>query len=480
MKKTAYLLIVLAVTALIYFRGLTNDHAWPDDFAMYIMHAENMAEDRPYADTPYVQNPLNDYVGPRAYPPGYPLLLAPVYKIFGLNLKAFKAENVVFFLLALYAVYMLVLPRIGEKGALFVVLLLAANPWSFAFRQYIYSDWAAMLFLLGGFLFWRGYRENFLMRDAALSSLFFFFAVLTRTVCIIAPAAVVLSCLRGQRLRKAALSVAGISLAALLVVRLAASGGNTPSYYLSNMRLGQLIGSGPWYVSLHDVVFGFMFPFSQFISPDSNVFAVIVCCAVFIFAAAGFIACVRRDGWGEAEIFLPLYFLSFLVAYDWPRNFFPAAPFYLSYAVLGLTAFAGRYAKRAKLIIALGAVLPFLVYAGHYRSPQPTQASVMEKNVAEMFSFVRALPDSSVVMFRKPRVMCLLTGRKSVSFPLGADETVLQKNIADLSVKYVVAGQFMRDRREVLPVVLTNPPWLRTVFVNRDFIVYEVTARTRG
>ena len=39
---------------------------------------------------------------------------------------------------------MLVLPRIGEKGALFVVLLLAANPWSFAFRQYIYSDWAAM------------------------------------------------------------------------------------------------------------------------------------------------------------------------------------------------------------------------------------------------------------------------------------------------------------------------------------------------
>ena len=59
---------------------------WGDDFSMYIHHAENIARGVPYGETGYIYNPHNPAVGPKIYPPGFPLLLAPVVKLFGRNL----------------------------------------------------------------------------------------------------------------------------------------------------------------------------------------------------------------------------------------------------------------------------------------------------------------------------------------------------------------------------------------------------------
>src|SRR5260370_15899557 len=92
--------------ALGIFHGVTvrQGHFWADDFAMYVHHAQNIVEHRPYSDTGYMLN-ASIPIGPKYYPPIFPMLLAPIYRIYGLNLIPMKLEQVIFLLLSLIAIY---------------------------------------------------------------------------------------------------------------------------------------------------------------------------------------------------------------------------------------------------------------------------------------------------------------------------------------------------------------------------------------
>src|SRR5438270_5449999 len=93
-------LCILAV-GLFHFFTIRDGHIIGDDFAMYILHAKNLAEGKPYGMTGYLYNPANPDLGPPVYPPVTPLLLTPVYYFAGMSLRWMKAEMVLAFLLAL-------------------------------------------------------------------------------------------------------------------------------------------------------------------------------------------------------------------------------------------------------------------------------------------------------------------------------------------------------------------------------------------
>ncbi|MBL8961211.1 MAG: hypothetical protein JNJ98_15245, partial [Gemmatimonadetes bacterium] len=91
--------------ALLPFLALTARHwRWhPDvllgDHAQYVAHALALLDGRPYADIGYLYDPGVWGVGPPAYPPGFPLTLAPVIAAFGRDPAVFRWLNVVFVLL---------------------------------------------------------------------------------------------------------------------------------------------------------------------------------------------------------------------------------------------------------------------------------------------------------------------------------------------------------------------------------------------
>jgi hypothetical protein len=95
---------VAAISSL-YFFGLTSGHVFvQDDFAAYVMHAANVVEGRPYTSIQYVPNPPAPWVSPaNGYPPMYPVLLAPVYWLNGLDLRAMKMVTVFTFVIFLAA-----------------------------------------------------------------------------------------------------------------------------------------------------------------------------------------------------------------------------------------------------------------------------------------------------------------------------------------------------------------------------------------
>lgn len=78
--------VVLALHQWDYLPRLTDG-----DFAQYILHAKAIVEGRRYTDTGYIFTPLTFLIGPKAQPPGLPLLLAPFVAIFGTNLIALKS-----------------------------------------------------------------------------------------------------------------------------------------------------------------------------------------------------------------------------------------------------------------------------------------------------------------------------------------------------------------------------------------------------
>ena len=66
---------------------LKDGHNWGDDFAQYIINAKNIVTHKPYSEGIILENTVT-------YPPGFPLLIAPFVKWFGVNLKILKAPNI--------------------------------------------------------------------------------------------------------------------------------------------------------------------------------------------------------------------------------------------------------------------------------------------------------------------------------------------------------------------------------------------------
>ena len=99
--------------AVFYLTTIREGHDWGDDFSQYIRHAQNIARGEPYAETGYIYNPQNPDIGPRLYPPGFPVLLTPVVAAFGLDLRPMKILVLAFFigsLLALAPLFRSLLP----------------------------------------------------------------------------------------------------------------------------------------------------------------------------------------------------------------------------------------------------------------------------------------------------------------------------------------------------------------------------------
>src|ERR1700742_4260616 len=90
LEKAAPFLPVILTTLL--YLALVTPGVDPitTDWAMYVMHARNIATGHAYADTVYVYQPETAMYGASTYPSGYALLLTPVYALFGVNILAFK------------------------------------------------------------------------------------------------------------------------------------------------------------------------------------------------------------------------------------------------------------------------------------------------------------------------------------------------------------------------------------------------------
>lgn len=149
LKKWQCCLILAVIAAVFSLVRIYNGHDWGGDFSCYIAQAKSILSGKMTEQVSvnnYIVSNSNVQIGPAAYPWGYPLMLASVIKLFGVNFIALKVFNVLMFVLTVLIFYKFVSEKLSGGAAFFSSLTFAFFPLSLDLTDMVISDTAYVLF----------------------------------------------------------------------------------------------------------------------------------------------------------------------------------------------------------------------------------------------------------------------------------------------------------------------------------------------
>ena len=144
----AALMVLVAAWAIGVHR---NGHTWGDDFTLYLRQAKSLLDGnvgQVIADNHFnVDNAAKPGFSPYVYPWGWPLLLAPFYRLFGLDYERLKLVEVACFVGFLLAFHAVIRRRLQQWAAFATVAFVGTT---FAYLQHtgqVVSELPYMLFV---------------------------------------------------------------------------------------------------------------------------------------------------------------------------------------------------------------------------------------------------------------------------------------------------------------------------------------------
>jgi uncharacterized membrane protein len=485
MTRTTLLIIVAVLaTGLWHLATIRPGQDWGDDFAMFIAHARNLSEGTDYADTGFIYNTAYPTYAPRTYPPVYPLLLVPVYRLFGLNFEAMKVQQVIFLVLLLLVVYVNIRRQLPEVYAGGVVVLLGLSPFLWLYKDRVMAEIPFMLFACLALSLLKGEPDLPAWRQvgrAFLAGVVVYLACGTRVVgLVLLPSAVLAEVLGGNRVgggphwRLPGLVSATVLLtfAACLLAQRALLG--LEGSYLAQWHYDPatpirnliLLARGA------DEVLG---------SVEQLPLRLAVLLPLAGVALLGFVTCVRR-GIGARELFIPLY-LALLLFWPMggatPRYLLPLLPLVFIYLGQGTHCLAERVGARWGKVATVGLAATVLAaYVGFYTRVEfgPLRHGVERPEAQALFEYVREkTPADAVLVFSKPRALALFTGRRASLARTPASDQELWRYLRDIYATHFVVGRPFPGSDEFLQTFADrNAEQFLEVFRNRDFTVYRI------
>jgi 4-amino-4-deoxy-L-arabinose transferase-like glycosyltransferase len=466
---------LLAIIAFFYAATVRPGHVWGDDYAMYVHHAENIVEGRPYADTGYIYNPAVPVYGPRMYPPVFPLLLAPLYKVLGLNLIPMKLEQVVFFLLTLAAVYGFWRRDLGPGYALALVAILGFNPHFWAAKDEVLSDLPFLLFFYVAALLVRlaPREQEGWPRWAVLIGAVLYLAMGTRSAGIALIAGLVLYDLLQRRTITRLTAVALTVTAALALLQSHFAGSGVGSY------LGVHV-----HPSLHTCGVNLMFYARVlagfWVASTRSPFSFFVLGIVVLLMLAGIFSRGKR-GLTIVEAFLAPYFAVIIL---WPfasgiRIVFPFIPWIVFLALSGLRGLSERLAPRRSTAAACGLLLLTAVpYISAYRKTDfgPVRES---SGLPQFNQLCQAVRDHTgpgdVLIYYRARALSLYTGRAASTYDYHGTEAELWRYSQKIHAAYLITtNAFNNDGGFLVRYVEEYSSDFDLTYQNANFKLYRI------
>jgi len=149
-------LVLFAATFVFCLFLLRPGHDWGDDFSLYINQARALVKgevQEVYRQNQFtVDNSAWQSFSPYTYGWGFPLLLAPLYALFGLSFTAFKLLEVVLYLGFLVGFYALVRDRIDRLAAVLIIAALALDNLYTAWTNTVLTEFPFLCFSVLGLL----------------------------------------------------------------------------------------------------------------------------------------------------------------------------------------------------------------------------------------------------------------------------------------------------------------------------------------
>lgn len=469
---------------LAHVAALRPGHEWGDDFALYVLHARNLVEGRPYAQTGYLYNPHYPNIGPPTYPPVAPAVLAPVYAVAGLDLHRMKLQMVGCFTAFLAAAYLLFRTQLGPGRAGLAIAVVGLNWFFLQETNTIGSDelFLALLYLTLLLLEKTGQTDStsrITRVGPPVSGAVAYLAFATRSLgaLVIVALGVKELIVRRRVGRAAAVTMAvfvGLALAQTLLV-------HSDRRYLDQLRGGPgvLVQHAAWYAER----------WAAFWSNGHWYLPALLLAGLgLLLASVGFALRVRR-GVGLCEVFTVVYTVAILLwpSYEGERYLLPIIPLAIFYLFCGFDhPWLTRRPAFGRAAFGLLLAGTALSYAGRYMVLDwgPLAHGVHTPQAQELFRCIteRTHP-ADVVLFAKPRAMALMARRTSAAPWVPDTDDQLWTYMRSVEAAYLVVtnreGVFGRaENRELAQFlrgfVARHASRLTQVCANADFTVYRI------
>jgi hypothetical protein len=489
MKKFLIPLAIILLSTLLAYSLLNLDHEWGDDWASYVMQAVAITK----GDTQefiqrntFTMRESTHFIGPDAYPWGFPALLAPFTLACGpLNVFCLKSINLIFYALFLLAFYLLLARRLPPFESALLLAVFAFSPLLLQFDNQLTSDIAFLFFSTLGLLLIEHVERvtNSLYKILLGLALFFAFFVRTNGILLVPTLflAQAFTYLQAsprifpnwkRLLTNDLIPYYFFGLLTALNLMLFPAGEGSHIEHLSKISLASIADNLSAYFALPAYLFNDL--------PQAN----IIYGFLLPFFFGGIVLNFKRDF--HLIAYLVLSYALFIV---WPdqqgiRFLFPLLPLLIYFAYRGMeaTSFAlterhprlGQWLTRAFwLFIAASFAWTSLGLArDNLAQGRGPYGNVFDPLSIEMFDFVKSdTPADSIIAFYKPRALRLFTDRDSLlvdkceALPM-ADYIVLRKSRGDVD-------QVSPDKVESCNTSVL----VEQVFENKKFAVYQVSPK---
>jgi 4-amino-4-deoxy-L-arabinose transferase-like glycosyltransferase len=487
------LVVLVGVIAVLLFSTLRPGEEWDGDDAIYIMNSRNIVLGLPYSRTPYIFNPDNA-INPSAYPPGLPLLIAPVYRAFGVDLAKMKLVCLSTFVIFLF-VYFRVASRFLSTGlALAATAAVGLHPFIWDRTNTLSSELPFMLFCYTALLLlnriqaysvaekWSAGRYGVVAVAASMVA----FAYLTRSIGVfLFPAAYFVAVLRTRRLANTtALVLAAAAVLAIGVqLHFPADNATYLGYFKDFSLASPIHAAGRYRSALANFFIGV---------PAYTVFTMGTLLLVLVVGLAAFgFALQSRSRFSVYEAFFAAY-VGFLLIYpstlEPARYLMPVWPLLVLYVCIGLQAVMRRLPSARSALGVLSSCAVVILYAAGYLRMErgPVPYSMDARPSIELFSsIISEVPEHAGVLARKPTIIALYTDRPSTIWPEHFTDQQLWSYLARLGIRYVVQDYAHLGVIPVTPdpldsFVQRNASLLRPVFKNEWFAFYRIDTYPHG
>lgn len=345
--------------------------AWHGDIAQLLLHARNLAEGAPYADTGYIQNP-EEYGSPVAYAPGLPLLWAPFVALFGFSPLLLKVSGSVFLVGAVAALARLYFRDLPLPYLAGFALAAGLQPYLWEAKHHGFSGFALLAFVAASLWLYdraeRGEHSAYGWSVAA-GVLAGYAGVIRPLGFVLIPCFLLPDLLRRQRPRKRALLAAGAALATVAVVALLIDTGAgariAPSESGYSGGYGALlahdalrsIGQMPERVIGRALDYGRAVWVLWYVPLAGGKVVEVALTLVALVPVGIGVAHRLRDRVRPPELFCLLYAASLLPwTFSQQRYLIPLVPFYYAYLFLGLYGLRTGVERWGRLALPLAAV----------------------------------------------------------------------------------------------------------------------------
>ncbi len=436
--RSNILLILLGFSALLHVTSLDGGHNWGGDFASYLRQAYCIADGsfEPFlSQNTFTVLESDLQPGPAAYPWGYPLLLVPAALLDRGNLFLMKFPTVICFLGFLAGLYFLFKNRLKRIDLLLLTAAFAFNPVLATHSNDINSDTAFLGFVFFSLLLGRkcletgSYRKNLIF--CTIAGIVIGYATMIRINGLALLPSLVLAFFAagfqdGRKFGTAAVrsmaAIAGAGMVILLFLSVFPSGESSHiTLLIRSFSLDSLLQHLRFYF------FGVWVEWFQAGYLLSKIPSTLLWAACAALGVCGFAASFRKRM--PETVLLGSFTAATLCIYIvWPaislRFVFPLLPILLFWILQGIRSCVRTwrcpvfsYGCRLVIVLLIGIGLAL----GVFRSARlrlkgnPLQCAAYTPQSLELYEYIRKnTPPDAVILFFKPRVMTLQTGRRSL------------------------------------------------------------------